>query len=115
MIGHARLHKARSESRRHLRRMETRREDPHRKDQMRSITGAQIRAARGFLRWSASRLATVSKLSILTVRRAEAGDGIPPIKASSVDALQSVLEANGIVFLDENSDGPGVRLRRVGK
>jgi DNA-binding transcriptional regulator YiaG len=115
MIGRVRSHEARSETRRHLRRMETRREDPHRKDPKHSITGAQIRAARGFLRWSASRLATVSQLSILTVRRAEGGDGVPPINPNSIDALQSVLEANGIVFLDENSDGPGVRLRRVGK
>jgi hypothetical protein len=79
------------------------------------ITGAQIRAMRGFLGWRPSRLATESKLSVLTVRRAEERDGIPPINASSFDALQNALEAAGIVFLDEDDDGQGVRLRKLVK
>ena len=49
------------------------------------------------------------------MRRAEERDGIPPINASSFDALQNALEAAGIVFLDEDDDGQGVRLRKLVK
>ena len=76
------------------------------------ITGSQIRVARAFLRWSANRLATESKLGIATVRRAEAEDGVPPIGATSIDNLQRVLEAAGILFVDDNDNGPGVRCRK---
>jgi ribosome-binding protein aMBF1 (putative translation factor) len=114
MIGRSRSDRERSAAP-DLRRIETPMKTQQQKDPRRSITGAQIRAARGFLRWSARRLADKSELSLLTVRRAEAGDGIPPINATSVDALQKVLEAAGVVFLDENSDGQGVRLRKGDK
>ena len=77
--------------------------------QLSVIIGSQIRAARAFLRWSANRLATESKLGIATVRRAEAEDGILPISAISVDTLRRALEAAGVEFT--NGGEPGVKLR----
>jgi transcriptional regulator with XRE-family HTH domain len=73
------------------------------------ITGAQIRAARALLRWSAEALAERSRLGVATIRRAEATDGHPNLTAANVAAVQAALESAGVVF--ENDHGPGVRLR----
>jgi len=76
------------------------------------ISGAQIRAARAFLRWSAEALAKRSRLGVATVRRAEAAEGEPPITLANADALRTVLEAAGVMFVDENGGGAGVRLKK---
>jgi hypothetical protein len=76
-----------------------------------SITGAQVRAARALIRWSADDLARESKLGIATVRRAEAED-LVSITAANAEAIKHALERAGIVFVPENGGGPGVRLQR---
>jgi hypothetical protein len=48
-------------------------------------------------------------VSIDTVARFERGDGL---KERTVEALQRALEEAGILFIDENGEGPGVRLRK---
>ncbi len=77
------------------------------------ITGAQIRAARGLIRWSAETLAERSKLGVATVRRAESVDGLPTITEANIAAIRAALEAAGVVFIAENGGGPGVRLAKV--
>ena len=76
------------------------------------ITGAQIRAARGLIRWSAETLAERSKLGVATVRRAESVDGLPTITEANIAAIRAALEAAGVIFVAENGEGPGVRLRK---
>ena len=73
------------------------------------ITGAQLRAARALLRWSAEDLAERSKIGVATVRRAEANDGSPSITEANLDALGRALEAAGVEFT--NGGRPGVRLK----
>jgi transcriptional regulator with XRE-family HTH domain len=75
------------------------------------ITGGQIRAARGLLRWSAEVLAERSRLGVATIRRAEASDGRPNLTEANAAAVQSVFEAAGIEFIAENGGGAGVRLK----
>lgn len=75
------------------------------------ITGAQIRAARGLIRWSADTLADRSKLGVATVRRAENVDGVPTITEANLAAIQAALEAAGVEFIPENGGGAGVRRR----
>ena len=78
------------------------------------ITGAQIRAARGLLGWSAADLAQRARLSYATVQRAETAEGVPTTQAQNLFAIQQALEAGGVIFLDpgENRDGgSGVRLK----
>ena len=75
------------------------------------ITGAQIRAARALLRWSAEALAERSRLGVATIRRAEATDGLPNLTAANVAAVQAALESAGVIFVFEDGHGPGVRLR----
>ncbi len=76
-----------------------------------SITGGQIRAARGFLQWTAADLAAKAKLGLSTVRRAEDAIGIPPLTAANLEMIRRTLEAAGIEFIPENGGGAGVRLR----
>lgn len=78
-----------------------------------SLSGAQIRAARALLRWSAEELAKRAKLGRITVVRAEAVDGATALTLANADALRRVLEEGGVVFIEANGGGPGVRLRRV--
>jgi transcriptional regulator with XRE-family HTH domain len=76
------------------------------------ITGAQIRAARAILRWSAETLAKKAGIGIQTVKRMEAVDDVPPGRATTLADVQHTLEAAGIEFIAENGGGPGVRLRK---
>ena len=78
-----------------------------------ALTGGQIRAARGFLRWSAEVLAQRSRVGLSTVKRAEAVDGAPPITPANLDAIRRALETAGIAFVGE-AGGPGVCVRQSG-
>lgn len=79
---------------------------------MKVITGAQIRAARALVRWSAKELADAASVGVATVRRAESDDGIPSITSANQRAIRTALEAVGVEFIPENGGGPGVRLAR---
>ena len=79
---------------------------------LKDITGAQMRAARALIRWSAKDLAEAASVGVATVRRAESDDGIPPTTIANRKAIRSALEAAGIEFIAENGGGPGVRLAR---
>ncbi len=74
------------------------------------LTSDQIRAARALLRWSAQKLAEEVGLGISTIQRMEAALGVPRASARNLDAVQRILEAAGVVFIDANGGGPGVRL-----
>jgi predicted transcriptional regulator len=75
------------------------------------VTIEQIRAARGLLAWSQTDLASRAGLSLPTVKRLEGGFG-PKVSDDARDKLQRALEAAGIVFIDENGGGAGVRFGR---
>ncbi len=75
------------------------------------MTAGQIRAARALLRWSAAELAAMSGLSERTLQRMEATEGIPAGLSRNLELVQKTLEGAGIIFIDEDEQGPGVRLR----
>lgn len=76
------------------------------------ISPAQIRAARALIGWKQTDLAKASGVSEMSVKNIERGVTDP--RASTLQALQSALEAAGVVFLDpghHRDGGAGVRLR----
>ena len=73
------------------------------------ITGIQIRAARAALRWSAEILSKKADVGIQTIKRFEAGDGVPPSRSATLLQVQDTLEAAGIEFLGSPTDRPGIR------
>jgi predicted transcriptional regulator len=76
------------------------------------VSIAQIKAARSLLEWSQDDLADAAGVSLPTVKRLEAAGGIPRGRPRTLDGLQTALERAGIVFIDENGGGAGVRLRK---
>lgn len=75
-----------------------------------SLTSEQIRAARALLNWSAAELASKANVGVATIRRAEAG-GNHDLSEASEKAIRHALE-EGVRFIDQNGEGPGVRLRK---
>lgn len=74
------------------------------------VTGAQIRAGRAIVRWSASELAEQAQIGVMTVRRAESTDGVPNLIPNNIDAIHRALEEAGVEFID--GELPGVRPRK---
>lgn len=72
------------------------------------ITGTQIRAARGILRWSVRRLASAAKVSESTVKRFEETDGFIAARESTITAIRRALERSGIAFVRMPQGKPGV-------
>ena len=77
-----------------------------------AIWGAQIRAARALLRWSAADLGREFRVSYVTIHRAEAVNGKTAMTFANASAIRRALEAAGVELLDENGGGPGARLKR---
>ena len=82
---------------------------------MKPLTSAQIRAARGLIRWSAEDLAREAALGLATIRRAEKTEMQTSLTTANDRAVRDALERAGVEFIDENGGGPGVRLRKPSK
>jgi transcriptional regulator with XRE-family HTH domain len=76
-----------------------------------TIVPVQCWLAREALGWSASHLARVAGLSPPTVRRFERGG---EVRENLVEAIQGALEEAGVILIDADAGGPGVRLRNQG-
>jgi transcriptional regulator with XRE-family HTH domain len=74
------------------------------------MTPAQCRAARALIAFSQDELAAASGVAKRTIANFEGGLAQPYPRTMA--ALRSALEAGGVIFIDENGDGPGVRLRK---
>jgi transcriptional regulator with XRE-family HTH domain len=70
----------------------------------------QLKAARALLAWSQSQLAAAANVSIPTIKRLEAQEGLLGGRDETGSKIQQALEAAGIVFIEENGGGSGVRL-----
>jgi hypothetical protein len=78
------------------------------------ITGAQIRMARGHLRWSVKDLAKNSGVPPAAIEGMEEVDDTPKVFGDNLLKVQKALESAGIEFIAEDGGGPGVRLRKGG-
>jgi len=79
------------------------------------ITSAQMRAARALLGIDQRRLAEASGLSLPTIQRMEASDGVVRGNVDSLVKLVDALEKAGVELIGEGAvstgGGRGVRLR----
>lgn len=71
------------------------------------ITAAQLRAARALLEIDQRVLADLSGLSVPTIQRMEASDGIIRGNVDSLMRLVAALEAAGIELIGEGVASPG--------
>jgi transcriptional regulator with XRE-family HTH domain len=88
-------------------------------DEVPKITGAQVRMARAFLRWSVAELAARAKVGISSIQRIEAADGSPVVtddlewraaaRNEVIAAIRETLVRAGISFLPDDRRGVGIR------
>ena len=72
----------------------------------------QIKAARALIGWSQEQLASAADISVPTVKRLEAAEGLLAGREVTAQKIRAALEGAGIEFIQENGGGPGVRLRK---
>ena len=79
------------------------------------ITAAQLRAARALLGIDQRRLAELSNLSVPTIQRMEASDGVIRGNVDSLMKLVAALDGAGIELIAEGAvsqgGGRGIRLK----
>lgn len=74
------------------------------------IVPAQIRAARGLLKWSQPKLAERCGVHVNTIKSFE-GEQSAPVW-TTLNKIEKALRKAGVVFIDgTDTEGPGVRLR----
>ena len=76
-----------------------------------TLTGRQIAAARALVGLSQSELAANANISVPTLKRMEGSEGVASGMVNNVAAVRAALESAGVIFIDPNGNGPGVRLR----
>lgn len=81
------------------------------------MTGMQMRAARALLGIDQKQLANLSDLSLPTVQRMEASDGVVRGNVTSLMKLVAALESAGVELIGEHAAsaglGRGVRLKET--
>lgn len=77
------------------------------------VKPAQVRMARAALNWSLADLAAASGIHRNTISNFETGKYGGSDEA--VSAMRAALEDAGIIFVDENGEGAGVRVRKSKK
>jgi len=81
------------------------------------ITSAQLRAARALIGLDQRQLAALSGLSVPTIQRMEASEGVIRGTVDSLVKLIGALEAAGVVLIGDNAQsergGRGVRIKEA--
>ncbi|WP_249694372.1 helix-turn-helix transcriptional regulator [Stappia sp. WLB 29] len=73
------------------------------------MQAVQCRMARAALGLGVRELAEMAMVAPATISRLERGEELKP---RTVEAIRAALEAAGVIFIDENGEGPGARLRK---
>jgi transcriptional regulator with XRE-family HTH domain len=68
----------------------------------------QLKMARAALGLGVRELAEMTGITANTISRIENGSDA---KQSTITAIRQALESAGVIFIDQNGNGPGVRLR----
>ena len=83
------------------------------------MTPAQLKAARDLLGWGVNKLAGRSGTTSNLINTYERSGRLAATYGrmclgDPLLAIRTALEAAGVVFIEENGGGPGVRLRKLG-
>jgi len=73
------------------------------------LTREQLKMARAALGWSVRELARKAGVAANTVSRYENGSDA---YGETLTRLRRTLESGGVIFIEGNGDGPGVRLKK---
>lgn len=72
------------------------------------MNAVQCKMARAATGLGVRELAALADVSPATITRLERGEELMP---RTISAIRTALEAAGVIFIDQNGNGPGVRLR----
>ena len=75
------------------------------------ITSEQIRAGRALLRLTITDLAKLANVGEATIKRVEAGSGLPSANVRTIDSIIRAFQNAGVEFIGTPDDRPGVRLK----
>jgi transcriptional regulator with XRE-family HTH domain len=79
-----------------------------------AISGNQLKAARALAGLDQKVLADRAGVGTNTVRNMEAaGANSVRARTDTLDAVVAALKSAGVIFVEENGEGPGVRLRKA--
>jgi transcriptional regulator with XRE-family HTH domain len=73
------------------------------------MNATQCKMARAALDLGVRELAMLASVSPDTIARLERGE---PLRERTIAAIRTALESAGVIFVEENGEGPGVRLRK---
>ena len=76
------------------------------------MLAVQCKMARVALGLGVRELATLASVSPNTIARLERGE---EMRESTLAAIRAALESAGVIFVEENGEGPGVRLRKAAR
>ena len=76
------------------------------------LTPEQCRGARGLLGWDRITLAAKARVASKTIAFFEGGTRSPQL--GTLTLLRQCLEGAGVIFIESNGGGAGVRLRKDG-
>jgi transcriptional regulator with XRE-family HTH domain len=72
----------------------------------------QLKAARTLIGWSQEKLASAAGISLPTIKRLEAAEGLLGGRETTAQKIKNALEKAGVEFINENGGGAGVRLKK---
>jgi transcriptional regulator with XRE-family HTH domain len=75
------------------------------------VSAAQLRAGRHLADLSQYDIAAATGLSLPTIKRAESEREVS-VSEDALDAIRAALEAAGVIFIEADGQGAGVRIRR---
>ena len=75
------------------------------------ITSEQIRAGRALLRLTIADLAKLANVGEATIKRVEAGSGLPSANIRTLDSIIRAFQNAGVELVGTPDDRPGVRLK----
>jgi len=78
-----------------------------------TLTGAQLRAARALIGMRAEDLAQESKVSLRTIRRAEAENGPAKMTSANLAALTDAFLKRGVRFIKTRDESLGVAISQI--
>ncbi len=79
------------------------------------ITTEQIRAARAILRITVVELSEKSGVGVATIKRLEAGRGVPAVHTITLEDIKKALNIMSAEFIGTPEDRPGVPLNSAKK
>ena len=74
------------------------------------LSSEQCLGARAMLRLTRDQLADAAQVAVATLADFETSRRQPHPR--TLAAIRAALEAAGVIFIDQNGEGPGVRLRK---